>query len=876
MPLFRWIKEHLSQTILLAVVTILCIQNFTPDTFLIGWDNLMPELNIWLNLRRSLLAAWQEYQGLGLVGGMGHASELVRQLLILPLALTLPTNLIRYLWHFAMLVTGSLGVYYWTQSQLKTAKIISLCGSLFYLLNFGTIQLFWVPFEPFSTFWGFLPWLILVFQKYLYSPTKKNLLTLLLINLLATPSFYVQTIFVVYTLCLIILSLAFLLTQPAPNLKPKTLFTSALTIILINSFWLLPFVYFLKNNSQNPRQALGNVMATQETFERNQRRGTVTDFAILRGYYYDFPSGNAGLMSPWISYQSNLYVLIAYYLLSFVVLVGLVKVITTKPKKGSFNHYFILGVFLLCAIALLADTPIFSQINTYLRQNNFVDQVFRSPWTKFIVPSSFVFSILATIGLQEIVRIFSLLKYSPLFSTITTTSLFLGCLLVSSFPSFTGNYISPQMRQPIPSEYFELFDFFKNKPANERIMNLPQGSFWGWTNYSWKAAGSGFIWYAIPQPILDRAFDVWELKNENYYFELTSAIQKNSPKLVKEILDKYSVKYVIFDNHVIFPDEKIYSKLSTPSLELLNSIPDLKLVKDINSIKIYHYEPSTSVYGSPVVATSKNPRYIMGKPITPVLTDINFDSPITPSSHSPLVYPQSQYIGSEPPRFLISTKLNYQLLGFHFDKVTFNHDYFLKVETRNLSGHPLTVAAFDDANHYKFFYSKLPSGDSISESWFYIPQMEQEDFNQGMTLLFNNPSYNSQLSTNEIINIRLYPSTQPMISPTLPLTIHHPISSKSNIFYYRQKISSEDKFLNLSQSFSPGWIAFYFKGVKPILLTNHHLANGWSNSWEIPSELTASDHNPTTVYIFFWPQLLQFTGMILVVITFIRVIRSKK
>ncbi len=35
----------------------------------------MPELNIWLNLKRSFSAVWQTYQGLGLVGGMAHSNR---------------------------------------------------------------------------------------------------------------------------------------------------------------------------------------------------------------------------------------------------------------------------------------------------------------------------------------------------------------------------------------------------------------------------------------------------------------------------------------------------------------------------------------------------------------------------------------------------------------------------------------------------------------------------------------------------------------------------------------------------------------------------------------------------------------------------------
>ena len=103
---------HLWEIILSLTTLLLCLRNFTPQTFLVGWDNLMPELDIWINLKRSFLSVWQTYQGLGLVGGMAHATDLIRQLILLPFTLILPINLIRYLWHFAMIFLGTFDFYF--------------------------------------------------------------------------------------------------------------------------------------------------------------------------------------------------------------------------------------------------------------------------------------------------------------------------------------------------------------------------------------------------------------------------------------------------------------------------------------------------------------------------------------------------------------------------------------------------------------------------------------------------------------------------------------------------------------------------------------------------------------------------------------------
>ena len=90
-------------------------------------------------------------------------------------------------------------------------------------------------------------------------------------------------------------------------------------------------------------------------------------------------------------------------------------------------------------------------------------------------------------------------------------------LLAYSLPSFQGNFLYKRTRLTIPKDYFQLFTFLSSQDTKSRILNLPQGG-QGWTPYNWGYSGSGFLWYGIEQPILDRAFDVWSNFNENYYW----------------------------------------------------------------------------------------------------------------------------------------------------------------------------------------------------------------------------------------------------------------------------------------------------------------------------------------------------------------------
>ena len=198
------INRFIFPFLLMILVCILLLSNFNLDTFLVGWDNLQTDLSATLNLERALNVSWQEYQGLGLLGGMGHGADLIRQIILIPFSLVLNQNLLRYFWNFIALIVGVLGSYSLFVYLTKN-RPASFLGACFYLLNIGTVQNFYVTFEPFSSFFAFFPWLIYYLFKYLNQPNKKTLLLFALFSLLGTSFAYVQTVFLVYSILLLII-----------------------------------------------------------------------------------------------------------------------------------------------------------------------------------------------------------------------------------------------------------------------------------------------------------------------------------------------------------------------------------------------------------------------------------------------------------------------------------------------------------------------------------------------------------------------------------------------------------------------------------------------------------------------------------------------
>jgi hypothetical protein len=545
----------------LGLVLLLIITNYQAGTILSGWDNLHPEFDFALNIRRSLFAVWQEYQGLGLLGGMAHSTDLLRQLFLYAFSFILPSDLLRYFWTFLMLFTGAMGTYFFIKVFIVTksnSKLMPFLGGLFYLFNLATIQMFYVPFEAFIGFYGFLPWLLLASLLYFQKSTTKRLTFLIITLFITTPAWYLQTLFVVFMLALSIILLPSLVKNFTRQLLLKAV-KLYLIILLVNSFWLLPAAYFTLNYADVNINSKINQMATETIFMQNKEFGTLQDVALLKGFMFKGVDPNYSgtityMLKPWSDHLNNPVIALSGLLLFAVVLVGFVS--TIKSRNSLLWGFSALFIFSFIALAI--DTFPFSFINNILRDNiRILNQIFRFPFTKFSTLASFGFAVLFAIGAKELIKRNQKIPY------------ILGLLIfLVIFPVFKGHLFYEKERAKIPPEYHQLFDFFKKQDPNSRIANFPQSTFWGWSFYNWPHnnrpknneeksllqnagySGSGFLWYGIRQPILDRAFDVWSRPSENYYFEVTHALYSRNQLLFEKVLNKYQAQWLIVDKNV--------------------------------------------------------------------------------------------------------------------------------------------------------------------------------------------------------------------------------------------------------------------------------------------------------------------------------------
>ena len=581
--MINYLNKNKYYLVIFVVVFLIFITNYQPGTYLSGWDNLQTDLYPWLAVKRAFFAVWQEYQSFGLLGGMAHSSDLVRAVFLWLTSFIIPQNFVRYFFHCFMLLLGGFGMFKLLMS-LGLLGSSALLGSLFYLLNLGTIQIFAVPFESFSTFFGLLPWEVWIFITQIQSLKlkKKNLLIFFIINLLATPQGYVQTIFIVYLFILGCLTLGLVIEQKSAVILKRGFFL-LLLIIVANSFWLLPQIYFLRTSSYIIPQAKSTQLSNEGVIGYNEEKGNLQSFIKMEGFYFNLLDKNSQyLFAPWKLHRENTVVLLIITIVWLTIVIGFFK--RTKYRKS-----FML-LFLLVAIALLNAVPPFSWFNDLVKKNHFINQIFRSPFTKFIIPYSLVVSYFFSSGIDFIThkinkKTFRLIYYLIIFSLI----------IFYSLPSFQGFFFAPEMKVKIPDQYFQVFNYFKTIDKNKRIALLPDYTFWGWFFHQWGYNGSGFLWYGIEQPIISRTFDVWSEKSEGYFWEIKTAIESEDINKFNNLLEKYDVDYLLID-YSLMPITTSAKGLQYDRLKkILNQDTKIKIINEWNSIAIYQIKHNEEV-----------------------------------------------------------------------------------------------------------------------------------------------------------------------------------------------------------------------------------------------------------------------------------------
>jgi hypothetical protein len=861
-----WLKSNLPDLILILIILgaglFVALKNYTSGTWLLGWDDLAPELNFKLNIARSLTAVWQEYQGLGLLGGMAHSADLPRQVILLIASIFVPASFLRYLWTFLMLILGPIGIYLIVSKGLVTkgpgfaSRAAGMAAAAFYLFNLATVQVFYTPFETFVGFYGLVPWLLYFALCYLQNGKRPDIIKYAIVSILGMGAFYVQTLFVVYAIFLVIFAVEAIIKQGKKGLSRS--FKLGLLTLLINAFWLLPVIYFSLTSAGVPAASHINSIATPETQLMNQAKADFSDIATLKGYWFDYFDWNKTgttydyLYKTWISYSYQ--PIVEKVSLALFVLSGLGLLLSLFKKKTSFGASFLilLGIsYFMLDGGTIAWIPFFSDI-------------FRNAFTKWSNPAALIYSVGLGFFVFFIAGIFkNKIKY---FLGILISVLVIAAAVFSVKPILGGNLINGSMRVDLPSYYLDTINYFNSQDPTDRIADFPLTDFWGWKFTDWGYRGSWFLWYGIPQPVLDRTFDVWSHYNENFYSEISHAVEAGDKQELIYVLNKYQVGYILFDNSVIQPGDVNSPARLQAEKDLLNSTPFISKVKELGEIDIYKvnlYQSANSFVEAPKYDYSS--QYISTGQVGNVVINETFPAGQgyqTAKNCDIDERGQVEKLKIDGGDYYEADNDGVSCDYFYYPTLDPSQAYSMRITGKNISGRSLKFYLYNVVTKNVDLQELLPTGD-FDKSYLILPTESTPSNNLGYTLSVETRSFGDIKSENVITGITFSPVAYTRVNGPEPVSNNLIIDNVQKFGTWLYKVDIQNQgLIQLGQGYDTGWIAFPAEDfpftIFHLPFLTHVKADSWSNGWIVPSNIESP---VSSIYIVFWPQILEFFGL---------------
>jgi len=491
----------------------------------------------------------------------------------------------------------------------------------------------------------------------------------------------------------------------------------------------------------------------------------------------------------------------------------------------------------------------------------FFAEAFRNAFTKWSIPLILILSV----GIGSLVRFFGDLypRKSAIFISVLISILVVSASIYTVYPIFKGNLIAGSMRVNLPSYYLDTVNYFKSQDSTKRIAIFPLTDFWGWQFNDWGYRGSGFLWYGIPQPILSRTFDVWSPKNEGYYNEVSLAIAGLDPNNLKYVLNKYQVSNIIFDESLFMPGDLSSSAKIEAQRNFLESIDTISTEKQFGKIVIYkvNIDPTSFFISAPKI-DYKNPFISLGQ------VD---GAPIIREDFSvPQGYQNAKNCNLKGLGSVIKEKRDggnyYRAEGdgvscdyFYYPNLDTSKAYLMAIRGRNLSGRSLKLYLYSVEKQVVISEELLPKGD-FDEAYYIWPISKTSGDSKGYTINVETRSFGKIKSENLLTALEFYPVAHQYTEELTPMENNLSILGVQKYGTWAYKVDLQGfGLIQLGQGFEKGWVGIG-KTDREWLKLDHVIVNGWANGWTVPERISK-------IYIIYWPQLLEWGGMILGLIT---------
>lgn len=558
--LFR-LKKRPGFSALLAILFVVFLGSLQLQHYIVGWDNFSSYFNLPANIFRTFFATWRSYRGLG-VPSDSESTDLFRQLFYLVFSLVLPQTMLDQVYILLMLALGVISMYFLGYVLFKRivstrlaqyADLFGFFAAFFYLFNLNTLSTFYFPMIMYVNRFALLPAIFLTVFLLLNQAhvSWRRYLAAAGVFLLSSGMAMTATNIVTLLIALILFGLK--------SGAVKRFMLILCMYLLVQSFWLLPFINYMVQKSSIIRLAPTFVNANETMLNKPQSSFTLEKQLTLYPNFFDTQFQDASqkklmYFHPLSYTKEDIFYRTLFFTFPLLYLGGAFLVVIRYRVYAKFL-WLVLVLLVFLFLSMREFSPLGFLYHFFDTLTPYFSVLFRFGDTKFHPYIGFSGSLLAAL--------FLVFAYSYL-PRMLRIAMVLLMMLVVAFPFrfyFQGQLLGEFMYSKVPDAYFSMAQIINSDTSYARVLHLPMSREDYWKSYAWGAFGSSFFHFMIDKPFIDKTFEPASMENA-YLHEQIGKLLANMQLIRSEeekikraatfasFLEKVGVKYLIFDDTV--------------------------------------------------------------------------------------------------------------------------------------------------------------------------------------------------------------------------------------------------------------------------------------------------------------------------------------
>lgn len=562
--------------ILLVIFSIILIFPILNDPrYIISDDMRGPEINIDITLSKDINYIWQYSAGLGEPGHINIVDIFPYHVFIFILTkIGFGYVITQKLFITISFVFAGLGMYYLLSILFNGKRpIATFFGALFYITNpFAFAIPYYHFYNIFMLPYIFIPILLGNIINILDNGNKKYYIQSIIIFILNISSLSNPGYIIVEFIPVGFYMIYKLFTDYQRQTTFSRISIYGILFLLINSFWILPFISLMQSNSYSNVENSSIRVATTGFYQRYTEYSTIlNNFRLVNWpWYYKVPFTN-DFAYRFKNFFEKYSLFDTYLFLPMFVFI-LATLLNNKNDRNSKFYFF--SIFTVVTLFLIkGPAPPFGNIFYDF------DKIFPLYTTLFINIYT-KYGLHLSLGYSVIMGYF-ISYFEFKIERLHTKILLIIIMLLILFPMFTPfmlNMIGPQYSYVnIPNSYFESAKIINSYDNNGRILNLPFPILNNFRFYKWGYTGAGLYYNFVDRPIVDKSYTVVSTFNQDSLSNIKYSIEQRDKILFEKLLNIYNIDFIVYNKDDIQYPDKVNDIYMAKNFQAIFSSPEINI-----------------------------------------------------------------------------------------------------------------------------------------------------------------------------------------------------------------------------------------------------------------------------------------------------------